>query len=242
LFLRIFHAISNHHLNIVYDVTRSFYNTYSAQRRQEIAKDALAQQTQSAELAQKKYEAGLIPEVEALQMEVALARSRNQLLQAQGNFTRQSDALKLELGLSFEDSIQVEVNLELSAFEIDGDLAISHGLRHRASLHQRQINHRLGEIALKEARAQGAIRGDFSASYERTGIGSDQSETVSSRDLFDVSWDDLRRRPRNLGLQFRLTVPLWDSDLNRARVARAQHSRHTRTRHRHPCPPHYSSI
>jgi outer membrane protein len=235
LFLRIFHAISNHHLNIVYDVTRSFYNTYSAQRRQEIAKDALAQQTQSAELAQKKYEAGLIPEVEALQMEVALARSRNQLLQAQGNFTRQSDALKLELGLSFEDSIQVEVNLELSAFEIDGDLAISHGLRHRASLHQRQINHRLGEIALKEARAQGA-------SYERTGIGSDQSETVSSRDLFDVSWDDLRRRPRNLGLQLRLTVPLWDSDLNRARVARAQHSRHTRTRHRHPCPPHYSSI
>lgn len=209
-------------LNIVYNITQAFYDTYSAQKRWEIARDALAQQTQSAELAQKKYEAGLIPEVEALQMEVTLARSRNQLLQAQGNFTRQSDALKLELGLSLDDSIQVQVNLELSTFEIDQELAIAHGLKHRATLHQRQIDHRLREIDLKQARSQGALRGDFSASYERTGIGNDPTEDISSRDLFDASWDDLRRRPRNLGLQLTLTVPLWDSDLNRARVARAQ--------------------
>lgn len=209
-------------LNVVYNITQFFYNTYSAQRRLEIAKDALAQQTQSAELAQKKYEAGLIPEVDALLMEVDLARSRNQLLQAQGSFTRQSDALKLELGLSLDDSVQVHVSLELTHFDIDEEIAIAHGLKHQASLNQRQIDYRLSEIALKDVRSQGALRGDFSASYERTGIGNDPTEDISSRDLFDASWNDLRRRPRNLGLQLILTMPLWDSDLNRARVAQAQ--------------------
>lgn len=209
-------------LNVIYNITSSFYNTYSAQRQLEIAQEALAQQTQSAELAQKKYEAGLIPEVEALQMEVALARSRNQLLQAQGNFTRQSDALKLELGLALEDTLSINVTLKITPLEIDEKIAIDHGLRYRASLRQFEINQRLNEIALQEARANGRIRGDLSASYERAGFTSALPEDTSTRSLFDTSWEDLRRRPRNLGLQFSLTVPLWDSDLNRARVARAQ--------------------
>jgi outer membrane protein len=209
-------------LNVIYNVTNSFYNTYSAQRRLEIAQEALTQQIQSTELAQKKYEAGLIPEVEALQMEVTLARSRNQLLQAQGNFTRQSDALKLELGLALEDTLSVNVTVEITPLEIDEAIAISHVLRHRASLRQFEINQRLSEIALQETRANGAIRGDLSASYERAGFTSALPEDTSTRSLFDASWEDLRRRQRNLGLQFSLTVPLWDSDLNRARVARAQ--------------------
>lgn len=209
-------------LNEIYNITNSFYATYRAQRQLEIAQNALTQSTQSTELAQKKYEAGLIPEVEALQMAVVLARSQNQLLQAQGNFIRQSNALKLDLGLSLEDSIAVQAILELTEFEIDQNIAIEHGLRHRASLRQIEIGQRLDEISLQEARANGAIRGNLSASLERTGVTSTQPETASSRDLFDASWEDLRRRPRNLGLQFSLTVPLWDSDLNRARVARAQ--------------------
>lgn len=209
-------------LNVIYDVTNAFYNTYSAQRSLEIAQNALTQQVQSTELAQKKYEAGLIAEVEALQMEVALARSRNQLLQAEGTLTRQTDALKLILGLALQDTLSVQVVLELTPFEIDEKVAIAHGLRHRASLRQLKINQRLNEISLKETRADGAIRGNLSARYERTGFSNAFPENTSSRDLFDASWEDLRRRPRNLGLQFSLTVPLWDSDLNRARVARAQ--------------------
>ena len=45
-----------------------------------------------------------------------------------------------------------------------------------------------------------------------------------SRDLFDSSWDNLRDRPENYGVQFVLTLPLWDSGMNRAQVASARMS------------------
>ena len=209
-------------LDIVYDITQAFYEFYSAQRRLEIAREALEQQMQSFDLAQKKFEAGLIPEVEALQMEVALSRSRNQLLQSDGSRTRSADRLRLALGLSLDDSVTVRPSMNLKTFEIDEDLAISHGLRHSASLRQREIGHRLAEINLRETRAAGSVRGEFSASYERTGLTDALPEDASTCDLIDASWDDLRRRPRNLGMAFTLRVPLWDSRLNRARVSSAQ--------------------
>ena len=215
-------AYTSTQLDIIYEITQAFYDFYSAQRSLEIAREDMVQQEQSRDLAQKKYEAGLIPEVEALQMEVALSRSRNRLLQAEGRMARNSDRLKLALGLSLDDSVRVRPDLDLKTFEIDEDRAISHGMRHSASLRQREIYQRLAEINLRETRAAGKLRGEFSASYERTGFTNALPEDTSTSDLLDASWNDLRRRPRNLGMEFTLTVPLWDSRLNRARVSSAR--------------------
>lgn len=216
-------------LDIIYDITQAFYDFYSAQRLLEIAREALVQKTHSFDLAHKKYAAGLIPEVEALQMEVAMSRSRNQLLQAEGRMARNSDRLKLALGLSLEDSVTVSPDLNLRIFEIDEVSAISHGLRHSTSLRQREIGRRLAEISLRETRTVGSVRGEFSASYERTGFTNALPENTSTYDLLDASWNDLRRRPRNLGVNLTLKVPLWDSGLNRARVSSAQTKLEQRT-------------
>ena len=215
-------AYTSTQLDIIYEITQAFYDFYSAQRSLEIAREAMVQQEQAHELARKKYEAGLIPEVEALQMEVALSRSRNQLLQAVGRMARHSDQLKLALGLSLDDSVTVRPDLNLKTFEIDESRAISHGIRHSASLRQREIYQRLAEINLRETRAAGNVRGEFSASYERTGFTNAFPDDASTTDLLDASWTDLRRRPRNLGMEFTLNVPLWDSRLNRARVSSAR--------------------
>ena len=215
-------AYTSTQLDIIYEITRAFYDFYSAQRSLEIASEALVQQEQSHDLARKKYEAGLIPEVEALQMEVALSRSRNELLQAEGRMARNSDQLKLAIGLSLKDSVTVRPDLDLKTFEIDEDRAITHGMRHSASLRQSEIYQRLAEINLRETQAAGTVRGEFSASYERTGFTNAFPEDTSTADLLDASWNDLRRRPRNLGMEFTLTVPLWDSRLNRARVSSAR--------------------
>lgn len=209
-------------LDIIYDITQAFYDFYSAQRLLEIAREALIQKAHSFDLARKKYEAGLIPEVEALQMEVAMSRSRNLLFQAEGRMARNSDRLKLALGLSLDDSVTVRPDLNLKIFEIDEGRAISHGLHHSASLRQRAIGRRLAEISLRETRAAGSVRGEFSASYERTGFTNALPENTSTYDLLDASWNDLRHRPRNLGMNLTLTMPLWDSGLNKARVSSAQ--------------------
>lgn len=209
-------------LDIIYDITQAFYDFYSTQRSLEIAREALIQKEISFDLARRKFDAGLIPEVEALQMEVALSRSRNQLLQDEGRMSRSSDHLKLALGLSLDDSVTVRPDLKLTTIVIDEEKLISHGLRHSASLRQREIGQRLAEINVRENRADGSVRAEFSASYERTGFTNALPEETSTSDLFDASWNDLRRRPRNLAMQFTLTLPLWDSGLNRARVSSAQ--------------------
>ena len=75
-------------LDVVYNVTQSFYNLYRATRALEIAREEQKQQEDAYDLAQRKFEAGLIPEVEALQMEVDLAQSRNRAYAAEGNLSQ----------------------------------------------------------------------------------------------------------------------------------------------------------
>ncbi len=41
-------------------------------------------------------------------------------------------------------------------------------------------------------------------------------------DLVDSSWDDLKRRPGNRGVRFSLSIPLWDSGVNKQEVASAE--------------------
>ena len=210
-------------LNLIYDVTFAFYDLYRATRGLEIAWEEAKQQKESYELARKKFQAGLIAEVEALRTEVDLAQSRNELLDAEGTLSTKADQFKMKVGLPLEEEVTVETDFALNLFEVDEAKAIEHGLSHRAEIREREINRRLAEITLRETDAQTAIKAEISASYELSGI-SDPSLSfdTSIADLFESSLDDLRRRPRNRGVQFNVTVPLWDSGVNRAEVATAR--------------------
>ena len=61
-------------LNINYEVSAGFYGLIAVLEREKIAKQTLQAQIETTELAQNKYNAGVIAEVEALQMEIDLAR------------------------------------------------------------------------------------------------------------------------------------------------------------------------
>ena len=210
-------------LNVVYDVTASFYALYRATRSLEIAREEQKQQEDAYDLAQRKFDAGLIPEVEALQMEVDLAQSRNRAYEAESNLSQVEDRFKIDVGLPLEEQVKVETDFEIRDIQVNEDEALTHGLRHRTEIREREISRRLAEITLKETDALSTIRGELSASYEITGISeSDLDYSASLSDYFNSSWDDLRRRPRNRGVTFTLSVPIWDSGVNKAQVAAAQ--------------------
>ena len=63
-------------LDLVYNVTSVFYNLLSVQKRKELAQMNLERQKEAYEIAKNKFAAGLIKEVEALQMEVDLAEAQ----------------------------------------------------------------------------------------------------------------------------------------------------------------------
>lgn len=212
-------------LDLVYQVTREFYSYYRDLRAVNIARAELKQLEDSYELALRKFEAGLIPEGEALQMEVDLDQSRNALLEAEGTLTRQVDQFKLTLGLRMGDDVTVATDFVVVDFDVDEAVAIEHGLRHRADVRESEITRRLAEIRVREVDAETAIRGDISASYDRTGVSDPGLPfSTSTGALFESSWENLQDRPENFGIQFALTVPIWDSGLNQARVSGARAS------------------
>jgi outer membrane protein TolC len=210
-------------LDVVYRVTEGFFSLFRAQQQLEIARSTRDQQLESADLAQRKYEAGLIPEVEALQMQVDLARSESELLQARGTLARARDSFLLTLGLDMDESIEVRASVSVPAVEIDPEFALDHALEHRSEIREGRIDARLAEITLKQTDARRTIRGELRGFYDISGISDDDlRESGSVPDLLDSSFDDLRERPDNRGVSLSLSVPLWDSGVNAAEVAAAE--------------------
>ena len=209
-------------LDIVYLVTQAFFNLYQATRLEQIANDDANQQQELYDLASKKYEAGLIPEVEALQMEVDLAESKNALVEAQGNLARSEDVFKQLIGLKFSDNIGVQTDFDFSKITVDLDKAITMALANRSEIRESKIDVELAKLSVKEADARSEIRGDITAFYDITGI-SDPSLPYGSAPgtLFDSSFEDMRRRPNNRGVVFTLSMPIWDWGVNSAEVAAA---------------------
>jgi outer membrane protein len=208
-------------LGIVYDVTAEFFAFLRAERSLAIARAEVEQQEEASRLARRKYEAGLIPEVESLQMEVDLARSRNGLLAATGDLARAADRFKIIVGLPMDADITVVAETEPDFYDVDPTLAVEHALAHRAEIHAMQAQRRRAEITVTETDARSTIRGDLRAYYDLTGIGT-SGEYRDPRELWDLSWEDLRRRPGSKGVVLTVSVPLWDSGVNKAEVAVAR--------------------
>lgn len=209
-------------LDLSFHVTAAFYLLVEAQEELAIAKDALDRQQQNFDLAQRKYTAGLIPEVESLQMEVDLAGASNDLLGRESDLILAADNFRLLVGLPMVQPIHADANLTPGIFEVDHQLALSHALAHRTEIEDIQDRIRRSEIAVTETDARSDLKGELSAFYNLTGISDPALEDAGVSDLVQSSWEDLKRRPGNRGVRFSLSVPLWDSGVNKQEVASAE--------------------
>ncbi len=211
--------------NLVYDVTQAFYNLYQAERLVEIAQEEVKERREAYKLAQNKFKAGLIPEVEAMQLGVDLAQSRNALLVAKGNDARLADSFRQLIGLPLDEPVRVLPDLQYREVKISVEDAVQRALKNRPEVRNKEIDVELAKIRVREVDNQSAIKGMFSAYYNLTGI-SDPNLPFSSQpyDLFQSSLTDLKNRPRNKGVSFTLSIPLWDWGVNRAQVEAAKAS------------------
>ncbi|HPN35363.1 MAG TPA: TolC family protein [bacterium] len=210
-------------LNIIYSVTNAFFDLYQSTRALQIAQDNLRQQQELYELAAKKYASGLIPEVEALQMEVDLAQSRSDLLSAEVALWRNEDEFKQLVGIQLQDSVGVKTDFQYQPFVVEEAAAVQRALKYRSELRENEISVELARLNVKEVDARKAIRGDIDAFYDLTGV-SDSNLPYGSTwaELWTSSQNDMKRRPHNRGVVFSLSVPLWDWGVNSAEVQSAQ--------------------
>ena len=208
-------------LDLVYNISQAFFTLLSYHERLNIAKLTLQRQKEAYEIAKSKYKAGLIREVEALQMEVDLGDALNSHDIANVNYQSQMILFKEELGMELKDSITIKTELNYKTVNVDAEKAVSLALENRLELKEDEINIELNHMAIKRQKAQGRINGDLTFNYEFKGVNQD-ARSVPLETTVNNTWNDLQRRPGNMGVGLTINVPLIDWGENRAKVRSAQ--------------------
>ena len=192
-------------MDIVYDVTALFYNLYQAKKNLEIAQEKVDQNEAAYETAQNKFKAGLIAEVEALQLELDLASGKNTLLSAKRSFEEAKSDFKLQLGLERNSDIDVVASLGYKPIEVNVEKATELALRNRYEIQNAESDIKINELGRDELSSKGNVRVDLSANY---GINKDDNKF---RDIFYGFAEDR-------SVTMTLSVPIWDWGSNRIAV------------------------
>ncbi len=192
-------------MDIVYNVTAFFYEMYQSKKSLEIAQEKVNQTRVSYETAQSKYKAGLIAEVEALQLEIDLATSENELLNAKRRFEDSKSNFKLQIGIDLKEAIDVVANLEYKPVVVDIEKATELALKNRYEIQNAESDIKIGELGLDEIDSKGNIRVDLAANY---GINKNDDKF---NDIFHNFAEDR-------SVTMTLSVPVWDWGSNKRAV------------------------
>ncbi|NPE27324.1 TolC family protein [Methanococcoides sp. SA1] len=208
-------------LDLKYEISQLFYSLVSAQEQEKITQLTLNSQQEAHNLAQNKYKAGVIAEVEALQMEVDLADKENNYAIAQSSVQQSEDLLKQMLGIKLDDNLKLDYDLTYNKVFVDLEDAVNRGLKYRLEIRESEISKELAEISLKQTKVRGQITGSIKGYYDLIGVGENDINVAYSTTI-DGAVDDMLDRKGNRGVSLNISIPVWDWGVNRARVNAAK--------------------
>lgn len=208
-------------LNLVYNVSNAFYSLLSLQKQEELAKMNLERQQEAYDMAKNKYEAGLIKEVDALQMEVDLAEAQNSYDVAVINTMSSTNNFKEIIGISLQDSVILNSSLEYNEVVVDAAKAVELALENRSEIREREIEMELNKISIRRQKSYGMATGNITAYYEKIGTADELMDNGLFNTL-DNTLSDFGSRPENFGVGFTVNIPIIDWGRNRALVKAAE--------------------
>lgn len=216
-------------LNLIYQVSNAYYNLLSLQESMEIAALDLERQQDAYEISKNKYAAGLIREVDALQMEIDLAEAQNNYDIAILNEVSSKNSFKELLGLDLNDSISLSSELDYQIVIIDPEKAVELALKNRLEVREQEIQIELQKLSIKQQKANSMIRGSVNAYFEKAGI--NQQSDIGFLKSINNSYHNLIDRDASYGVGLTVTIPILDWGQNKAMV-RAAESRLTQFNYR----------
>lgn len=194
---------------VIYSVTSAFFRLYQLKKNVEIKAEKVIQTESSYKLAFSKFKAGLIAEVEALQLEVDLAADKNSLLDSERSFKEAKDDFKILIGIRLDEEFDVTADIKFAPLTPDVDEAVQYALSSRAELLNAESDIQLRDLNLDEVDSRGNISATIIASY---GINKND-------DLFrGVFYEFAKDR----SVILRLNVPILDWGRNSREVEAAE--------------------
>ena len=197
-------------LQLEEQVTNSFYDLVQAVRELEIQQQRLEQSTAALDLALRKFEIGLIAEVEALHLRVEKLRAEAEFNRARTQIERQRDRLREMLGMEMDDPLEVLTSVDHETVPIAEGPAVEFGLRRRSDLREAEWARQSSELSLKDLEQQLGPTAQLTTRLTLLGRGPDASDVSSTFERSFVS------------AGVRMELPLVDGGERRARVRRAE--------------------
>jgi len=208
-------------LELVYNVSAAFYQLLSLQKSTEIALLDLNRQQEASKISKNKYAAGLIREVDDLQMEVDLAAAQSAYDMALLSQNEANRSFLELLGIDLNDSVILDSSMDYQPVAVDEQRAVELALANRLEIRESEIVQEIQKIAIKRQKASGMIRGNLNAYFEKAGLASPSGAYNLAGTITD-SYGDFLNRPYSYGVGFTITVPIFDWGENRALVRAAQ--------------------
>lgn len=208
-------------LQLIYSVSNSYYTLLSSQKQKEIAYANLERQMEAYEISKNKYEAGLIREVDALQMEVDLADAQSSYDMALLSEYSYTNNFKQLLGIELDDEVILSNELKYNAVIINSDQAVEYALRNRSELREQDISIELAELSIKQQKVAGLPRGSISAYYEQAGYDLSRNDLKIGNSVTNSYKNFLDRGP-SFGIGFSISIPILDFGENRSLVRAAE--------------------
>lgn len=195
-------------MDIVYNVTQSFYDVYEAAYEHTINQERLRNSREAYRITKLKQETGNLPEGENLIAEIAVAQDEARVMESQGNLEAAKDEFKLLIGLDLKEEIELEAEMEFETFLIDLQTAIDEALRNRMEIQERNLDINLQDIEIRRAKREREFKGKISAYYDFTGLSTREGGSVGQ--LVGSSFRNMGERPSNRSIEFTLSYPIAD--------------------------------
>lgn len=197
------------HLQLEGQVVDDYYNLVQNIRRLEIEKQRLAQSRANLELAQRKFEVGLIAEVEALRLQVEMLQAEASFAQAETAIEKRRDILRETLGLDASAPLDVATEVKYAIHAVDANRALELGLARRTDMQRAEIVEEIRALDLEDVRRRNGISADLNANLNLRGRGGEIGDI--SRNLERNQWS----------VNIQVTLPLIDNGQRRASLSQA---------------------
>lgn len=211
-FERTLHSGVRSRRQLAFNVLQSFYNLLSAQRELAITEEDLNASSETASIARRKFDAGLIPEVEALQLEVEVAQKEAELSSAQASFEASLDRFRVQLGLALTRPLSIEGEPEFEEEKVQLDDAVAAALKHREDVRLTELDLEQAELSLADAKRPWRPSGRVNAFYNLERRDSELESAIST------TYDDYNL---NRGFTFSLQIPLFSGGRRNTEVQQA---------------------
>ena len=191
-------------------VIDAYYNLVQSIRQVEIEAQRLEQSRANLDLAQRKFEIGLIAEVEALRLRVQMLNSEASFARAETQIERRRDQLRELLGADMDAPLDVMTEVVFQQYRIDPARALEMGLSQRTDMQQAEITEKVRQLNLQDTKSRNGITATLNANVSLLGRGDELGDI--SRNLGRNQW----------GVGIGIDLPLLDSGQRRSEIRQAE--------------------